>query len=243
MSAILERPVRTEVKTCASCQAPFTIEFDTTLPLSMRGFLARRTLCDTCAAEDDQKRRDQENLERIASRQAVREAAWAKICPPIYAATDPKLLPRPQLFSRVMEWKHGPKGLLLHGETRLGKSRIAWMLMRREFDAGRSIGVLNATAALRYAAAFGRSCEEAENWFDDRGGKDILFLDDVFKSKLSDSFEQALFGLAEQRSAYMRPVVATCNDTAKTLASRLSNDRGPALIGRLLEFSEAITFA
>ena len=67
-------------------------------------------------------------------------------------------------------------------------------------------------------------------------------MDDIFKVKLTDSFENAIFTIIDQRINNLRPIIATTNDVGSTLAGRMSQDRGEPIVRRLREACKAIVF-
>lgn len=173
---------------------------------------------------------------------AQRESDWRQICPPIYRETQPEKLPDPAKLVKVLEWEHNRHGLILHGKTRKGKSRCAWLLARKVFFEGKSVRVLDSRSGFEYAARFSHGAERVLDYIDSHSRCGLLFLDDVFKAKLTESFEQAIFAIIENRQAFGRPILATTNDTGDTLKSRMSADRGDALIARLKEMCEVVKF-
>jgi DNA replication protein DnaC len=170
-----------------------------------------------------------------------RESKWNAICPPGYRDTEIEKLPDPARAAEVLAWNYGPTGLLLHGATRRGKSRCAWLLARKVFDLGKSVRVLDAMAGFEYATAFA-SGAGAHAWISNYCRCGLLFFDDVFKARLTDSFEAAVFAIAEYRQSHKLPILASLNDTGETLTARMSTDRGDALVARLREMCQVIQF-
>lgn len=185
-------------------------------------------LCEQCHYQEKQERRTKK---------------WLEIQPPLYADTDPDIIPNAAAFRSVVSWPWQPRGLLLHGPTRTGKSRTAWVLLRRLYIEDRkSVAILNSRAGVEYAAKFHESAKDVEDWFNQLLAVDVLFLDDPFKVKMTDSFESALFSLIDGRGEGCKPIIVTLNDTGESLKLRMSTDRGGPMIERLREFCEAITF-
>ncbi|MDE2020031.1 MAG: hypothetical protein KGJ13_06835 [Patescibacteria group bacterium] len=218
-------------KACKDCAAAFQAPEDPVL--------CRFTVfCPDCYRKNEEKWKTEEAA-RIA---AERETRWAAICPPAYLLTERSKLPHPTKADEVLSWNYGPTGLILHGKTRRGKTRCAWLLVRKVFETGKSVRVLDSMSGFQYGGAFANSGRDAQDWIDSRARAGLLFLDDVFKVKLTDSFECAVFAIVEYRLSHQLPIVATLNDTGETLASRMSSDRGDAFVARLREMCQIIQF-
>jgi DNA replication protein DnaC len=190
--------------------------------------------CPDCRREAKQRQDKKRSEERAEN--------WEVICPASYKLTRFELLPNQAAAKKVVEWKFSPKGLLLHGKTRMGKSRTAWFLLQKQHFEGRGVEHLNSSAGLHYAALFSKSTDAVEQWFNRLATVDVLLLDDVFKIKITDSFESVMFSILDRRSENLKPSIVTGNDTGETLQARLSSDRGEPLIARLREFCEPIQF-
>ncbi|NBV25487.1 MAG: hypothetical protein EBS05_26705 [Proteobacteria bacterium] len=227
---ILATATAPAVKVCRECGATFTCEF---------AYAAQFVhVCGTCSdrhAADDQRRAIENSEQR-------RRSAWASVCPFTYAETDAKRLPLPHKLSEVMAWQYGPRGLLLHGPTGSGKSRCAWLLMRREYLAFRWVRVLGCDAGIEYAAKFGESTVAAARWIEKACDANLLLLDDTFKARLTDSFESALFTIIAKRGEAGLPIIVTSNDDPDSLAARMTQDRSAPLIRRLREMTRPIAF-
>ena len=195
--------------------------------------------CDECFDRDN----DRIRREAIANSKIIDASGWERICPLCFQDTEAHRLPSPSKLQRVLAWKYGAKGLVLHGVTGAGKSRCLYELLKREFKAGRTTAIMDHSTAFKYSEAYERGPGAVSAWMEHRAKVDILALDDLFKAKLTESFEQVVFTIVAQRTERGLPILMTTQDVGKTLLERMSPDRGPALIRRLREFCESISFA
>lgn len=217
-------------KTCQACHQPFQCE--------EHRFTKFIRHCPKCGDELELKSKEDEKRQA----QEKRFRAFQKLCPPAFRAIDKNRLPMPEKLDSVMKWVHGPTGLLLHGGTGLGKSRCAWALMEREYMDGKSIASADALAGLEYASLYAESASVVYEWVEDMINADVLLLDDVFKVRLTDSFEGVIFAVIDRRVQWLRPTIITCNDSGRTLAERMSDDRGEPMVRRMKENCTSIHF-
>lgn len=172
-----------------------------------------------------------------------RKAAWCKLCPKAFTDTEQAKLPNQDASGKVLGWTYGPIGLMLFGPTRAGKSRTAWMLCNDLFITGKDVlAPSSMMLGLQLPALMGSDLFEAFELVDSWCHVPVLLLDDSFKVKLTERIEQVIFTVIDERTQNSRPIIVTTNDTETSLLSRLSADRGPALLGRLNEFCECIQF-
>ena len=194
--------------------------------------------CQPCLdkqGDEDRARHKREEEER-------RQLEWLSLCPKDYLTITQDKLPIPGKLDEILRWEFGPKGLVLFGDTGRGKTRCAWALLAREHASGRTVASLDSMAGLEYAALYAESAKLVKKWADKLIFSDILILDDIFKVKLTDSFEGAVFTLVDQRIQNQRPTFVTSNDTGATLAARMTQDRGNPLLRRLREHCIQINF-
>lgn len=192
--------------------------------------------CPACVAH----KVTEAELRAADMRRIEREAEWKRIVPAEFQSIDRWKLPDPSLLDRALAWSFGPRGLLIHGPTGVGKSRVCWQVLHREFMAGRSVIAVSAMDLGGTAARIMRSQQEFDRWVRQRSAADVLLLDDCFKTRMSDAVESALFELIDHRTAWQRPLVVTCNDVGATLAERMSADRGEPIVRRLRDYCIAL---
>lgn len=233
-SEVLQSTTVAPERLCQKCGQLFT----PACPTKLAEFIHVCPACSERQAVEDGQRL----AARVQAAGANRRGRWEDLCPQSNRETLPHKLPRPLLLQRVLTWQFGPRGLVLHGETGLGKTRCAWLLVKREWETGRKFRALDCTAAFNYGALFGESAAAAACWVDQLITVDLLLLDDVFKVKLTDSFEQALFAIIAKRGEWNRPIIATLNDTGDSLRERMSPDRAVPMIRRLRENCDAVAF-
>ena len=138
-------------------------------------------------------------------------------------------------MDRALEWEYGPRGLLLYGPTGAGKSRIAWEVCKREILDGRAFRCLTALSLSRYPSLLMAGDDAAGKFADELCRVKLLLLDDVFKAKATERVEELIFNVVDERMEWELPVIVTINDSGSTLETRLSADRGPALLRRMRE--------
>ena len=176
-----------------------------------------------------------------------REKLFESLCPPLYRKTDVARLPSPAKFAKVLGWNYGRNGLLLVGPTGTGKTRCAWSLIRRLFvEERRQVNYFDGIGwGISVSQAYGQP-ETTERWLDRICRADVLFLDDLFKAKMTEAQEQALYAVFERRAAWLRPVIATMNSTGEMSLARMTDngraDRGEPLLRRMREFCEVVNF-
>lgn len=174
---------------------------------------------------------------QFAKEESERSVAQSFFVPPIYADTDPDRLPaRLANLSRTWTPMIGKGHLLIHGTTRLGKSRTAWEICRRLNDAKIKITTLT-MRDIEYALQEGFQRGNWHKVVDGWAGAKFLFIDDLGKEKLTDRTQSCLFQILDERTAYKRPTIITTNYNGNTLAQKFPDqETGLAFVARLREF-------
>lgn len=169
-------------------------------------------------------------------------AEWTAICPPLYRQTDRDRLPK-ALLEAVRDFD-GTKSLGLIGKPGAGKTRAAFLALRKMHFQGKRCAYINGAQFNAQIANKGADFPElrsaANHALQLIRDCDFLLLDDVGKQRFTEASEQELYGLLEHRNAFLKPIIWTSNSNAKELQGRISKDRGDALIRRLTENSTII---
>lgn len=227
----------------ATVQACATPECFNSVPVPSEDFVkffaTMKILCEDC----DLRRIEMLKQEQALLEQQRRQEAFHTLCPPLYRESDPQRIPAP--FLRECEaWEVSPMGLGFVGIAGTGKTRAAWMLLKRlHFSGVRVFGIT--------ATAFAKAC--ADQWHDDPQAKGmaedtltrcrrtkVLLLDDLGKNKMTERAELELFDLLEHRTSHELPAIWTANAGRETLKQMLSSDRGEPILRRLAEFTKII---
>ena len=205
----------------------------------IRYFPNVQILCDEC----DLKRIEKLQQEQAMEEQERRQEAFNAICPPLYRESDLGRIPA--AFLRECEaWHYNPVGIGLVGPAGCGKTRAAWILLKRlHFENLRVFGIT--------ATGFAKAC--ADQWHDNNQAKamaedtltrcrrtKVLLLDDLGKQKMTERSELELFDLLEHRSSHELPIIWTANAERGALKQMLSSDRGEPILRRLSEFTNII---
>lgn len=190
--------------------------------------------CPKCTGVDAQA--EAQHLERARSR-------WQQITPREYQNTQRDRLPCPALYDRVLQWKFGGRGLLLCGDTGLGKTRSMYDLCRRLTLEGKRVQVYRSDEFSNSASAQFSEAARGKAWADSLLLPDVLILDDFGKGVFTDRVSSVLFGVVEGRTSRRLPLILTTNDTETVLREKM-RDAGTAgaLLRRFNEFCEVINF-
>jgi hypothetical protein len=217
---------------CAECKTPFDA------PGAYVGdrFVPWQYFCPACLpVVTEKQRRERDDLAR-----RQREAQWFTLCPDEFSAVDRRLLPDVDLFDRVQGWAYGPRGVVVAGETGMGKTRACWALLHREFMGGRSVCALDAFDLARWPVMVLNEPRQADAQLRRIASAGILYLDDPFKSRLSATVEELLFVALDRRTSQCKPCLFSFNDNAATLLERLTTDRAKAFLRRIRDFCDVV---
>lgn len=171
-----------------------------------------------------------------------RNRRWGRVIdfvPKLFMGTKKQDLPFPSCLDTAFAWEESglAKGLLLYGPTGSGKSRIMWELVKKQVMRGKCITAVNSFSIAQYPSMLMAGEDTAGKFSKQMVKAATLFLDDVFKAKLTERVEELLFSAIDERINHESPTVITLNDTGDSLIARMSPDRGAALVRRLREFT------
>lgn len=227
-------------RTCEACHETFSYE-----PSIINGReIFARHYCPPCGERISQEYDAATETARNAELAAHRAATWQGICPPLYDETDPERIP-PPFRSAITGWKYSPRGLGLIGPAGQCKTRASYTLLRRMHDAGLSCDAVTATAFARlcihqFSEDKNQSTRSARKLSSLRDC-DVLLIDDLGKSKMTERCEVEFFDLLEHRTSHLHPTIWTANARGDELLALMSPDRGEPILRRLAEFSEIVT--
>lgn len=219
---------------CAICGAPTEI-----IPIGGE----RRGWCPECVDRGG-------NITKATAADDQRQKEWLSLTRNFkaYLDTDLSRLPCPEKLKEALAWHCGSKGLNLWGVPAAGKTRTMLLLLKREFDNGRTFRVfgpadfnLAVEKAGFHPGAFIQSCRNA----------DLLAFDDIGKVRMSPVIEGHFFGILEHRTANGKPIILTHNFPSEaaqksrglngdTLESKFRN--GQSLVRRIRDFCYHIEF-
>ena len=154
--------------------------------------------------------------------------------PQLFEDTEPEQLG--DLWQTAVTWNPKGKGLLIHGSTRKGKTRTAWFIAKRLWDANpykhKYLFLTMFELEARIASSWGNSTWDKTML--QMTNVPLLFLDDLGKEKMTDRMASCLFALVDQRTMHQRPTIITTNLTGETLLERFHDkETGTAFVARL----------
>lgn len=207
--------------------------------------LVRMAVHDECYRHRLNEDKKRERAEQVAAQVVKRNEYWTGICPPEFQKeldfTDPAC--KKSNFDKVMAWKFGAKGLMIHGRSGRCKTRFLYKLLYREFINCRKIMAMrHQQFRMTISLLASNNQENLAKLMARLVSTDILFLDDLGKGTLTPASEEALSEVIDFRTSYDRPIFFSTNDDFTSLKTRLSPDRGEPIIRRILDKCEVIHF-
>lgn len=164
-------------------------------------------------------------------------------CPPMARDNDPERLRRefPVLHRRVTAWTHGPRGLMVCGRSRAGKTRCTSELVARLIlRDGRKVRAMRSTELAMRIGLLAKDPSELMQFQAGLEDCDTLWIDDLGKETLAPWVRGIVFGILDSRMANGKPVLVTTNLTDAELVAHFGARHGAPLVARLTEACEVI---
>lgn len=231
--------IRTTQRVCKGCGSGFNA-----YEVEWNGVeVFRQECCEGCMDVAQKAAEGADRARREKRQVKAREELFQQVCPPLYQDTDPSRV-HSKFRDAVMRWRYGPRGLGLVGVAGTGKTRAAYMLLKRMVAEGRRVEAINATE-------FSRFC--VDQFADDRRLRrvaerrlrfvyqaDVWLLDDLGKQRMTERAEVELYSALEYRSSWTLPIVWTANARSDLLFRMFSEDRAEPIMRRLTEFNHIV---
>lgn len=162
--------------------------------------------------------------------------------PALFRGTEvAKLHPRLQ---SAAEWvpSESKSGLLLHGTTGVGKTRLAWLVVNRLWieKAKKDINMPYRFLTMRkfeglIEESFGDKAHS--KMLEELIKTDLLVFDDLGKERATARMASDLFAVLDERSTAMRPTVITTNFNGQALIDRFDDkEMSAALVRRFRDY-------
>lgn len=221
--------------TCDECGKTY-------IALTLKGILWTTGRCIPCSEVHVEKMKDEENRGSAQKRKENFKA----MCPEMYHDFERRLLPRADLYDDVLAWPLGKRGLLMIGDSRMGKTRCAWQLMKRIYCIeGYLFESITELQFSHKVAEFGKS-ESFKEWIDRLCKIKVLFIDDLGKAVMTERTAAELFYVFEERMSNNRPIIATMQidpiNYAQKISSRSGKEMADAILNRLKAHCEVVQF-
>lgn len=202
-----------------------------------------------CPEETERLMKAEEDAERERKRQYWRErqlTRYEKVCPKLMKETDTALLPQKPL-NKILEWEYQAKGMILHGETGLGKTRCLWTKIKQWSEQGNGWVFYSSRKLqdLLLKSVFDKTHEMTMRQLCQTR---ILCIDDLGKEKAGDKWVTDLFDIIDRRSENQKPTFITTNYNGDKLCQKFekanpeNDETCKALLRRLRSFHESVAF-
>lgn len=158
-------------------------------------YFAPITACDECRSKAER-----------ADKMDKAKAYWEALCPPSFRDTDKAHPDFPKSQYAATKDYLGTESLLLYGESRTGKSRLAMLLLKRALVKGNlHVGVMWPEQLKAMRKSF-QPLEDVQRW----GRYDLLLMDDSLITAAGDAKLTEIFkDLLDYRMRYKRHNIIT----------------------------------
>ncbi|MCS7008542.1 MAG: ATP-binding protein [Chthoniobacterales bacterium] len=162
------------------------------------------------------------------------ETKWS-INYPNLTNTDISLLPcEKQIIEKVLACEGS--ACLYGNEKRSGKTRLAFMLLKKHFMNGKRCDFYHALRLSSEASQAARDCVTYEVVKKIVNNTDCILLDDIGKTKISESVGLFIYGIIDLSIVKNKIILVTTNFVAQELEDRFEDkDQAEAVIQRIRE--------
>jgi DNA replication protein DnaC len=195
--------------------------------------------CEPCIKKG---RAELERREELDAR-AARLRNWREdVGRDSFTDTDPKLMPNQQAHIKAMDWRFGPKGLVLHGKSGSAKSRILWALCERLFvEEKYNVRFIRATTFARALMNEQKLDGGIEGYMRTLSRIGVLAVDDLGTESVSERWESGFLEVLDRRIVAQLPTLITTNYVGDKLINRFKNAAtGEAIVRRLRESCQGV---
>ena len=221
-------------RTCLHCGRRF-------IPLThFRGTPVSTCCSDECV--DKEKARRGLDCHGNPRRTGTRAGGWKAVCPPRYAAFNPRLLPQASHAIADAVLAYDPRrtpgqGVAIVGASDSGKSMLIHEAAHRAFKLGYDVFVTCAAEFGWKVADFGLRQDFINRCLHCA----LLVFDDVGKSRLTDRVEADFFHLLDHRERWRLPIIWSANSKGEDLRPTMTNDRADPILNRLRRSAKVFT--
>lgn len=190
--------------------------------------------------------RQKESNERRDKWVNIQKRRYEKQCPKIMGDTDPERLPQLQ-YRQVMDWSYQAKGMILHGVTGAGKTRIMWAKIRQWVSSGSGWSYYQSRKLqdMLLKSVFDKTHDDLMYQLTNHR---VLIIDDLGKEKAGDKWVTDIFDIVDRRCEAEKPTFITTNYNGQKLAQKYlkanpeNDETCEALLRRLREFYISVPF-
>lgn len=133
------------------------------------------------------------------------------------------------------------RSLLLHGTTRIGKTRAAWEVSRNYWKSKYKKQMFITMRKFEKLIEEGFKNYDHSSKIQSLIDVPFLFIDDLGKERTTQRVACDLFAVIDERTIHHRPTIITTNFTSATLLGRFDDQElGAALMGRFRDYFDIV---
>lgn len=226
--------------TCVACGKPMKLAVDRGCPSDILEIFVRMATHDACV----EKRSTADHVEADAFRLMAKQRTWEGICPERYR--EPlyyQALKRPWVEAAQAWEADGERNLVLWGPSGRGKTPVAFHILRREHDSGKSVAAIShAELRLRMSAMAASDSGALAKFVAWLAASRVLLLDDLGKGRWTAASEEGFAEVVDARYRRQRPIIITTELDVDQLSQGMSDERVVAVMRRLYDGALIVKF-